>query len=172
MQPKVLIVVLVVLAVLLAAAIAVGGAGDRSQGGTLKDAVGAWAVRVLGKTHKEQALSAQDVQAAFPEACRQQLAGGAFVLPEGSACTLTIGRSSAPVRTLSLRLAQGTSAGVHLELFGKEQLKADQELKQGQDGDTIDAQFLEDGGTLTLRCTNGGAGPGSACRLEVAPPAD
>ena len=77
---------------------------------------------------------------------------------------LLVKSSSASVRTLSLRLAQGNSAHVRMDPVEEDRLTTEQTLGDGHRREA-DVQIFGEGGILEIRCLDGG--PGAACRLEV-----
>jgi hypothetical protein len=152
MNPKVLLVIVVVLVLLFVAGTAVGV--SRQNGGT-ESLSPAWLEQAGGLLSREQGLAVDDLMASTPATCRQQLRQGAFDFPEGGSCRLDIAASSAPIRTLSLELRQGTADVVVLQR-GERGLTIEQRLR----GRPARFQFYEEGGILQISCPLG-------CRVEV-----
>jgi hypothetical protein len=117
-----------------------------------------WGERIRGAL--EQSLSASDVKAAFPAACREQMQQGRFVLEAGKTCTLVIDTSKANVRTLTLMLEQGAAADVVLVPQGEGRLTARETLED--ESDEVSVDVFKEGGTLEISCTGD-----TTCRLAV-----
>jgi hypothetical protein len=149
MNPKVLIIILVILVVLFAVGI---GVGATRGGGSPGDLKAAWVKSIGDALVIKQALTAADIDRALPAACRQQFEQKIFKMEVGEACILTVKGAAAPVRTLSLRLTQGTAAQV--QVSQKDRMNVKVALSAGPTARSID--IYQDGGTLTLQCLPGG----------------
>jgi len=152
MNPKVLLIILAVLVLLFVVGTAVG---ISRQNGETESLSPAWLERAGGLLSREQGLTTDDLAATTPATCRQQLQQGAFVFPEGGSCRLDIAASSAPIRTLSLELRQGTADVVVLQR-GQRGLTIEQTLRSRP----ASFQFYEEGGILQISCVVG-------CRVEI-----
>lgn len=162
MNTKVLVALLAILAVLFVVGIGAGAGQDDGQAADLNpgfaEALGDLLVR-------EQRLEADDVVAASPSACRQQLQQGVFQIPTGVVCTLVIGDSSAAVRTLPLDLRQGVTAVAVLQpAAGSDSSFTIRHTLQGNERQA-EIQVFQEGGTLLVACVNSGATP--ACLIEA-----
>jgi hypothetical protein len=152
MNPKVLLVIVIVLALLFVAGTAVGVS---RQNGDIENLSPAWLERAGGLLSREQGLTVDDLMASTPATCRQQLRQGVFDFPDGGSCRLDIAASSAPIRTLSLALRQGSADVVVLQR-GERGLTIEQRLR----GRPASFQFYEEGGILQISCPLG-------CRVEI-----
>ncbi len=152
MNPKVLLVIVIVLVLLFVAGTAVGVSRHNGEIDSLSPD---WLARAGGLLSREQGLTANDLAATTPAACRQQLRQGVFDFPEGGSCRLDIAASSTPIRTLSLELRQGT-ADVAVLQRGERGLTIEQRLR----GRPASFQFYEEGGILQISCPLG-------CRVEI-----
>ena len=158
MNPKVLFVILVLLIILFVVGVGVGSTqADRPTGQTPS-----WVERLSKLLVSKQALKAEDIDVSIPPECGQQLQAGEFIIPAGQTCWLTIKPSRANVRTLTLRLEQGTAAAIRLEPNGEDQLTNKKTLSSP--GDEMRLSIMKEGGTLQVGCLGIG---GSPCRLRV-----
>ena len=158
MNPKVLFVILVLLIILFVAGIGVGSTqADRPTAQTPP-----WVERLSDLLVSKQALRAEDIDAAIPPECGQQLEAGEFVIPAGQTCWLTVKPSRANVRTLTLTLEQGTAAAIRLEPNGENQLTNKKTLSSP--GAEMKLSIMKEGGTLQVGCVGLA---GSPCRLRA-----
>jgi hypothetical protein len=162
MNPKVLFVILGLLIVLcvLCTGLSVAremGFGPGQEGPA---ATPAWAEAIGDRLRHK--LNAEDVSAALPPDCRTQLQQGAFVLSPGEGCLLVIGASSAPVRTLTLRLAQGD--GAYVLMTPNEDNRLTEEITLKSDRLDTEVQVFGRGGTLEVQCQDV---LGTDCMIEV-----
>ena len=162
MKPGVFFIIVGVLILLAVAGI---GAGALQEGDTGEPiATPHWGERI--RSVLTQPLSSDDVRTAFPSACRDQMRAGAFQLQPNSSCTLIIVQSRVNVRTLTLRLAEGTRATVEVNPAGENQMKYTRTLETGgnvpEDKSEAEITIFKEGGGLEIRCTGAGL-----CRLEV-----
>lgn len=160
MSPKAFFAILGLLAAVYALGAGVGVARELGSGREEPAAVPAWAGAFDDVL--KQGLGAGDVSAAMPSDCWMQLQEGVFTIVQEDACLLVIGASSAPVRTLTLRLAQGNAVLVRLDSNEDNRLTEEIILE----GDRLEAevQVFGKGGTLEIRCQ---AAPGSECVIET-----
>ncbi|MGC9349951.1 MAG: hypothetical protein ACP5JG_17565 [Anaerolineae bacterium] len=166
MKPKVFFVIVGVFVVLLVLGMGLGTLQQRDAEEAVE--IPSWSVSI--RKRLEQQLRVEDVKAAFPSNCRDQLLEGAFVFQQGDSCTLIITESSTNVRTLTIELTEGTSATVVMHPGGENQLTSRQalEVEEGEPGDGDDEEtvaevsIFREGGTLEIECNLG-----AACRLEV-----
>ena len=153
MNPKVVIVLLVIVIVLFALAV---GVGARQPEGAVSAGGPDWLQSLGGWLGARQALPDEDVSGAVG-LCPDVL-HTSFGLPAGMSCTWFIKDSSAPVRTLSLKLAAG-DARVVFDPYGEGEMT----LKQDLAGDrrTMSVPVTKAGGQLGLVCLAG------SCQFEV-----
>ena len=160
MNPKLAIALLVILLLLFIVGL---GAGIGQDDEAPADLDAGWLESLGTLIGGNQALAAEDLTPSTPAACRQQFEQGVFQLQPGTACLLVIGESSDPIRTLALRLRQGSAAEVQMVQNGDGGISADQILDAG-DFD-FEAQFLEEGGAVQVQCLNSGST--AACLLDL-----
>ena len=159
MSPKTLFVILGVLGVLFIVGVVLG-VGQSSK--APQDLSPAWLASLGSALFKEQQLKADDLLPATPPACRDQFAAGLFALNAGGSCNLYVNPSNAPVRQVSLRLAQGSSAQVTFVPYDDNQINTHFEMtpEGGKNCKTVSA--YQKGGWLAMQCTSL-----AACQLEV-----
>ena len=161
MDPKLLIVVVVFLVLLFAAGVSMGFTvgGDGGGGGGFSPS---WVTGLGDMMVREKALGAKDVDSADPADCLERLRQGRLELAQGQRCHLTIAPSRERVRTVSLRLDQGSAAELRFDPRGRG-LTA----KEGLDPSQREAEMriFEEGGALEIVCTD--AGERDGCRFAM-----
>lgn len=159
MKPKVLFIILGVLVVLFL--VGTGLNVGKSLGSEPDPAATpAWGESVRG--FLEQSLDADDVQIAFPNACRAQLARGVFELQEGDGCELLIAEAATNLRALTLDLTGGVAATVAMDPASDERLPSEENLDADAGETEVKVSIFKEGGTLTITCDEG-----DPCRLAV-----
>lgn len=146
MNLKVFIVLLAVVGALLLVGLVAGAArGDETD--NLRPGA-------LERLRRSQPLEAGDIDTAVPTNCLQQFEAGLFVLPAGGSCRFAIAPAGGllpVVRAVELLVLQGQA--VIVTLTQADQLSIDQTLTQG-DNESFDV--FDEGGTLTITCTQPG----------------
>jgi hypothetical protein len=110
----------------------------------------------------DRRLEVEDVSAAFPGDCRQQLQQGVFVLSDEESCILIVDEASAfsSARRLTLYLEQGGPATVRVEHYSEDRLTSEEQL--GGSGTTV--KVFREGGAIEIGCASG---EGVECRIVV-----
>ena len=160
MSPKTMFIILGVLVVLFVAGVVMGvGQGDKEPQALSP----AWLASLGSTLFKEQQLKVEDLLPATTPACRNQFAAGLFTLNAGASCNLYFDQSNAPVRQVSLRLAQGSSATVTFVPYDDNQITTHYEMTQESEKACKTVSAYQKGGWLAVQCTS----LGTACQLEV-----